>query len=382
MTAKKGKRIFFALLFGVALVLLLAVPVFAEGQAEIDDRRWKDFTNELPKEIVGFFGDFPENSSEFGKAVEKMSSAEYIASQLLAILGQKSTDALKLFCAICPLLIISAVFSAASSSMDNGSLNSAVRFCSSAVIFSTVIYTQYNHFGLIGDFFESVKTLMNAMIPMTASIWAMGGNVSTASVGSAAFYVELAVVEKLFGATVVPVCCIMSVLGLCDALSEEMKTARMLSAVKKIYNFFLVSVMTLLLSSLSAQTSITAAADGAAARTAKMLSGSVIPILGGSVGETLRTVAAGAAYLKNIFGVGGMLMIVMLLAPVAVSVLLTRLVFLLLGGVADVLGCSNEARMLDNLGEVHGCMLAVVSGVGVTFILSLRIFTETVIAVA
>ena len=75
-------------------------------------------------------------------------------------------------------------------------------------------------------------------------------------------------------------------------------------------------------------------------------------------------------------------MIFLLLLPVGLSVLLTRFVFLLTGGLADILGCPAEARLLENLGEVYGCMLAVISGVAVTFILSLCIFTQTIVAVA
>jgi hypothetical protein len=156
----------------------------------------------------------------------------------------------------------------------------------------------------------------------------------------------------------------------------------MMAAIRKIYNFFLCIVMTILLSSLAAQTAISAAADGTAARTARLVSGSVIPVLGGSVGETLRTVASGVSYLKNIFGVGGILMIFALLLPVGMSVLLSRVVFLICGGLADMLGCANEARLLDGLGEVYGTMLAVVSSVSVMFVLALCIFMQSVVAVA
>ena len=139
--------------------------------------------------------------------------------------------------------------------------------------------------------------------------------------------------------------------------------------------------MTVLLSALSAQTSIAASADTAAARTARLVSGTVIPVVGGSVGETFRTVAGGVVYLKNIFGIGGILMIVLLVLPLGVSVLLTRFVFLICGGIADMLGCSGEAKLLENLGEVYGCMSGVVAGVCVMFIMALCIFMQTVVAV-
>ena len=157
---------------------------------------------------------------------------------------------------------------------------------------------------------------------------------------------------------------------------------KIMNAIKKIYNFVLTLVMTVLLSSLAAQTALAAAADSTAARTARLVSGTMIPVLGGSVGETFRTVSAGVSYLKNVFGIGSIIMIALLVLPVVITIVLTRFTFLLGAGLADMLGCSAEARALENLGEVYGTMLAVVSGVGVMFIMALCIFMQSVIAVA
>ena len=113
-----------------------------------------------------------------------------------------------------------------------------------------------------------------------------------------------------------------------------------------------------------------------------MVSGSFIPILGGSIAETLRTVSGGVSYLKNIFGIGAIIMIGALTLPVIVSIFLYRAVFLICSGIAQMLGCYNESRLLDNLGEVYGTMLAVTSCVGVMFVLSLCVFVGSVVAVA
>ena len=371
------------IIFAIFMLAFCGLSVSAlEGSELMSEEEWESFEQALPEEIRDeFFDSGIEGSEGYADAVTEKSGVKYIFSRLLEAISLEWGSVARLFLAICALLILSAVFNTASSSFSNDSLASAVRFCSAGAIFAVIVYTQYEHFAQIEKFFDSLGALMRAMIPMTASIWAMGGNVSTASVGSASFFVMLSVCEELLRNSIVPICCVMSVLGLCDAMSDEMKTGRLLAAIKKIYAFFLGIIMTLLLSSLSAQTSIAAAADTTAARTARLLSGTMIPVVGGSVGETLRTVYGGVVYLKNIFGIGGIMMISGLLLPVGISVLLTRLVFLICGGLAEVLGCANEARFLGNLGEIYGTMLAVISGVSVMFILALCIFMQTVVAV-
>lgn len=363
------------------LVLVFGVNANAKDGA-MSKEDWEELVGTLPDTAAELIGDEAlESCNSFGEAVKELSSPQAVVKRILEICGVQLEEAVKLFCILCALLVICSAFNTTSESISNGLLSSAVRFCTSGSIFAAVVYTLYTQFENVESFFSTLGGLMRGMIPACASIWAMGGNISTASTGSATLYVILVVCEELFGKSVIPVCCLMSVLGLCDAMSGEMKTGRMMSAIKKIYNFLLCAVMALLLSSLSAQNVICAAADSAAARTAKFLSGSVIPVIGGSVGETLRTVMGSVSYLKSVFGVGGIIMIMILVLPVLISVLMVRGVFLLCAGLADMLGCPNEAKLLENLSEVYGTMLAVICVVAVTFILSLCVFIQTVIAV-
>ena len=192
-------------------------------------------------------------------------------------------------------MIISAIFSALGEGSQNPALFKAIRFCSVGAIISVVIYTQYSHFEMLESFFEQLGTMINGVIPVTACIWAMGGNVSTAGVGSASFSLVLSVTQTVLSYTLLPVCSLLTVLGFCDALTDEIRMGKIMNAIKKIYNFVLTLVMTVLLSSLAAQTALAAAADSTAARTARLVSGTMIPVLGGSVGETFRTVSAGVS---------------------------------------------------------------------------------------
>ena len=374
---------YFVIMLALSLVLLCPFRISAvEGSELIGEEEWAEFGSNLPQELKEeFFEDGGASVDEYADSVKQKSGAEYVFKKILETLSLELGGVLKLFFSICALLVLSAVFSAASSSFSNDSLGVAVRFCSAGAIFAVIIQTQYEHFERIEAFFDALGALVRAMISISESIWAMGGNVSTASTGGASLFLMLNICESVLSNSVIPVCCVMSVLGLCDAMSDEMKTGRLLSAIKKIYSLFLCTVMTLLLSSLSAQTAIAASADTAAARTAKLVSGNIIPVIGGSVGETLRTVFGGVCFLKNIFGIGGIIMIFGLLLPVGTSVLMTRLVFLISSGLAELLGCSNEARLLGNLGEIYGSMLGVICGVSVMFVLALCVFMQTVVAV-
>ena len=140
--------------------------------------------------------------------------------------------------------------------------------------------------------------------------------------------------------------------------------------------------MTVLVFVLGAQTTIAVSADTAAARGAKLLTGTVIPVVGGAVGDTLRTVAGSVQYIKSVVGVGGIILALALTLPTLISLLLFRLVFILTSGFADMLGCKTEGRLLSELGNVYGCLVGAVAICSVAFVIALGIFVRCTVAAA
>ncbi len=374
------KRTVFVLLTG--LLLCLSVPMAGaedwtvpEGFFEAVEQLPAEVTDRLPEGLLS------EDPEVVGEAVVGMADAEYLTEAVLEVLGLELSGALRLFALLCGILMLSSVFSVVQDSIGTDGLRSAFGFCTTAAIFSAVILVLFSHMEQVGAFFERLCALVGTMIPVLGALWAMGGNVATASAGTGGLALFLALCQNLFAATVLPVVGFCTVMALCNALSPGLGVRGLASAVKKIYTFVLGLMMTILLTSLSAQTTLTAAADSLTAKTAKMVSSTVIPIVGGSVGETLRTLASGVQYLKGVVGIGGIVLLFLLLLPTLLSLILTRLVFLLSTGVAEMLGCDREGRLLSELGGVYGTMIAVVSMSSVMFMLAFHLFVKTVVAV-
>lgn len=376
--------------FGILrIVFLFVVFLFffafgvnaTENEELIPDEAWQGFAQSIPEGAKGYFGDEAfENEQNFSLAVEKMTTPRAIASVLIELFGVEAHAICNLFLLLLGVVLVSAVISAVAEQSENKTLRAVMRFCSLGTIFSSAGYIFYSHFERLEEFFSRIALLVNGMIPVTASIWALGGNVTTATAGSTTLYCFLTVFEKLWAASALPIFALLLMLGFCDVLCGELKTGRVIGTVKKIYGFFLGLSMTVLLSSLAAQTTLTAVADSVTARAGRLVSSTVIPIVGGNLGEALRTVASSVRYLKSIFGIGGIIIIALLVLPMAISLLLTRFVFGICSTFADILGCEQESKLLSSFSEAYGCILAVVCGVGMMFVLSLCIFMKTLIA--
>ncbi len=383
-TARIEKKLLAAALF---LSLMLSVAtISAHGEEGLSVEMPSEFeavTDALPDEILEQLpeGMTEESTDGQAEALSQMLSPQYWFDVLENALKEAAGEGIRLLATVCGLLMLAAVLHSVRNAFSSEGLRNTVRFCTVGALFATLLQTQYTQLAALVRFFDRLHALMSAMLPVGGALLAMGGNVTTAASGSATLGVFLSVSEGLCAKTVIPVCAIGTALALCRSLAPEIGLQGLANAVRKTYTFTLGLIMTLLCFLLSSQSALCAAADSTGARTAKLVSGMAIPIVGGSVGDTLRTVASGVQYLKSIVGIGGIVFVLLLLLPILLSLLVTRLVFLLGSGVAEMLGCEIEGKLLSELGAVWGTMIAVASMCSVMFILALTVLVRIAVAV-
>ncbi len=376
---KKG--IFFVFCLAVILSFLSSL-CFAQNSDAVLPESYYSAANGLPKESSAFLpnGIYSGSSDEVADAVASMTKPKYLLGVISELLGINFPRALKLLAALIGIIVFSSIFSTFKNSVGSQALSGAVGFCSSLAIFGVIISIQIEDLRAVSSFFESVNDLFIGIIPATGVIYAMGGNISTAVASSGTLYAFLAFCENFCAKTIIPISSISCAFALCGALSPSLNTKAISSSLKKAYIFLLGVIMTVLVFVLSTQTVLSSSADNISARVAKLMVSGVIPVVGGSISETLRTVASSVGYLKSVCGIGSIFFVLLLLLPTLISLLLTRFVFLASGAVADMLGCEGESKLLSEIGGVYGTMIAVVSMVSVMFIFALDIFVRCAVA--
>lgn len=369
--------------FIIFFIIMLLTPLPASADDGVGlPTEYNGITDALPEFIKDLLPEEMLDADTAGQGLESLMSAEQIFDIFGRLVGEGLPAALKLLCTLVGLTVLSALIRALVSSAESSALSGSFGLCSSLTVFATVIATEVKHLGRTVELLEDLNALMASMIPITASVWAMGGNISTASLSGATFYAFLALCERLCVKTVTPVCLMITAASLCGAISSDVKLGGISGAVKKTYNFTSGLMMSLLVALLGMQTTLTSASDGLAAKTAKLVTSTVIPVVGGSIGDTLRSVAGSVTYVKSVFGISAIIFIVLLAAPTLITVLLTRTVFIITGAIADMLGCERESRLLSQMSDVYGCMIGVLSMSAVMFILGLGIFVKSTVAIS
>ncbi len=376
-------------IFSAAAALLLAAAFFAVTAAASDysgdySKEYEDMLNGIPDDIAGLLPDgiFSDNPEEVYGAVKEMSGFSYIIETIASLSGVRIGGALKLFAELLGLIVLSALLRSTRELIKSPALSQAVSLCCLAAILASVVSVQYEQLSAISRFLSQLNVYADSMIPLMGALYAMGGNVAAAAVNNSAMLVFLTVSENICNRTVIPVTAVCLALSLVSAFAPAMDLRGVTAVIKKTFTFIIGFIMTLLITVLAMQSTLAAAGDSVSAKAAKFIAGSIIPVVGGSVGDSLKTVAGSIQYIRTGVGIGGIVVIILILLPTLISIITTRLAFMAAGTSARLLGCSAESDLLGEMTNIYGYLLAVVASCSVLFIFALTVMARTSAAIA
>lgn len=359
----------------------------ADGTAETADAEtagqaaFDAFRGEIPPEVAellpGAF--FSQDLTEVSDAVRDAGSVSGIFALIRDLFGVSIRENLSLLASLAGILVLSAVLRAFSAHLGGGA-GQAFSFCSVGALVVLIFRQSLSGIPRLEAYFGNVRTLSASLIPLMGTLYALGGNVRAAVANHAVLTAFLSVAEVLCSGAVLPVAGVCLALSLPDALTGKTTLKPLSALIKRTFTLGLSFLMLLLSFLLGLQTTLAAGADTLALRTARFAAGSFLPVVGSSVSEALKTVSGSISYLRTLAGSGGILVLFLLFLPTFLSLLVTRLVFLLSGALAELVGAGGEGKILSELASVYGFFLAVIAALFVMTVFALTLFAHCAVA--
>lgn len=374
-----------------ALLLLLLTPAFltlsvsaSEVHADLEmPDEYSAFLDSIPTDIRPYLPDslFSGNGESVGDAVREMSDFSYLLRTLLSLIGLRVGECVKILSSVCGLLLLSSIFSRIRTAFQSDGIGRAFSFCSTLVITVALLNCSALSLESVTGFFSTLSAMTSAALPLMGVLYAMGGNLSVAVATSSGLTLYLTLLEELIGKSILPFCGFCMALALIGALDNSLRMGTLLSTVKKNYTTALAFFMMLLLAMLASQSTLGARSDTLLMRSAKFAAGNLIPVVGGSVSELLKTVSASVGFLRGTVGICGVLLLLLTLLPTLVELLLVRLTWQLSASLADLLGCDAEKRLLDEFASLLGYLLTAVCICSSVLLLVLTLLTHCASAI-
>ena len=372
--------------FSLLLLLpLLSATVVAEEQnsTALPDA-YQDFLNGLPVTLLERLPDgvISNNAEEVGEAVADMSNFSFLLQTVFSLFGLHLQDCLGLLCTLIGILLLSSVCRTFSTSLKQPEIARTFSLIVTLVITVTIFAKGFGTIQSTASYFQALNAFTASSIPLMASLYIMGGNAAAAVATSSGLSLFMTILEEIVGQSIVPFCGICLALALINACDGAPRLSGILASLKKNYTLMLSFFMMLLLAMLSAQTVLGASKDTLTMRSAKFAAGSMIPIVGGSVAELLRSVSAGVGYMRSAVGICGVLLLLLLMLPTLIELLLIRTTWQIGSYFAELLGCDGEKRLLDEFASINGYLIAAVAICSSVLFLAFTLFTHCATALS
>ncbi len=365
-------------IFLIALALLTpSFIVFAEDETQIPNE-YEEMLDSLPDDIADMLPDelFSNNIDDIAIGTNKLTSWEYIFDTAFDILGLNIKSLLKSLATIIGLLVLCSLLNMLKNSIKSSATERVLTWVGLASMILIMLQISREPLQRAMVLLEEIKMFTNTISPVMCAIYAMGGNVTSALVNNYGLIVFLSIIENI---------CIISleaILGVCLGLTiassfiDEANILPLSNAIKKTFTFFIGMMMLIFTTVISTQTLLASKADTLSAKTAKMLATQIIPMVGGTIGETLRTAGASIEYLRSNVGVVLIIILIIMIMPTFISIALYRLGFIISNAFAGLLGCDREGRMLLEISSIYGYVLAIISICAITLLLLITVFAK------
>lgn len=360
------------------LIFFLPLNVAAEEEKIECSDEYRDMLDALPDDVAELLPDklFSDNISDIAEGAKETVSFGYVMGVIASYVGLEVRNVLKLFAGLLGILILSALMNSVRSSFSSSGVADLFSVLSSCVLFLTAFTSEYTIVKSVAEFFNRLCIFVNSLLPLTAALYAMGGNVASAVVHHSSLLFFINLVENFCAKSAVPITGICMAFCAVSAISPEINLGTLTGFFKKSYTQALTFLMTVFMTVMGAQSLLAGKADTLAGKAAKFAVGNLIPTVGSALSGTLGTVATSVEYIRASVGVVGIVAIILMLVPTLVTLLLSKLAFGLLEGAADILGCTNEKKMITELSGINGFLLALAAICSVCLIFIMTLFVK------
>jgi len=340
------------------VISLIIIPISAE---ETLPEEYSDFSSAIPEDVASMLpeGFFSGDISELSDSLFDVTSPKYILGVIFDLLSGGLGGALSLFALLVGMLALASLLSSFTEGLISGELKVAVGYAISICISGAVVGLQIGRIGAVSKFFQRLVVLMNSLIPIMGALYLSGGNTLGAALASSSLLVQINLIELGVSSLVIPAVSACLALTLADSITAgESRLAGILGSIKRTLTFVFGLCSTLLMATLSAQNILASASDSAGTRAVKFLAGNMIPVVGSTVGDTLRTLAASVKLMRSTVGVAGIVALALLILPTVIELFLTRFAFNTAAAVGELLGCKGEVRLYREIASLYGYIIA------------------------
>lgn len=340
-------------------------PIFEE---QLDIIQKSDFMDKIPDFAKEILEDAGIENLDY-EALSSLSIKEFI-NILLAGLVSKIKEPFTAFIAITASAIICSVINSLSENFSG--TGKAANLIASLTASSVFLIPAKNIIISSVEIIEQCSEFMLAFIPVYSSAIIASGYITTATAFNSLMLGTATVVSRISGEIIAPIISIFLAMSIAGSVSE-VNIGEIAKSFKNFAIWILTFSMTVFSGIMGLGTIISSSADNSFSKTAKLIIGSAVPIVGGTVSDAFSTVKSCLNMTKNVLGIYAVAVILAIFLPSIISLFLWKTSLSSASIVGGIFGNKILSDLISSASAVIGIIMALVTVTALMFVISVSI---------
>lgn len=239
---------------------------------------------------------------------------------------------------------------------------------------TVVILTSFsNCLTVVKDTIQDLVGFTNSILPILITLMLTTGAITSASVIQPILLLLISFIGNAIINFILPIILISTSLNIISQISNEIKVSKISKFLNSSTIWILGIIMTLFVTVLSLEGSLTQTVDGVTAKTAKAAVSTVIPVVGKILGDATDAVIGCAGILKNAVGLIGIIVIIGICLNPIIKLTILTVMYNFMAAICEPIADTRIVSLIEKISETFKILLAIVFCVTVTLIIGLAI---------
>ena len=216
---------------------------------------------------------------------------------------------------------------------------------------------------------ENLVSFSNTLIPILITLVLTTGNIVSANLLQPILLFIITFIGNFIINIIIPVLLASTALGIVSKISDYIQLDKLSKFFKSSIVWVLGVVLTLFVSLVSVEGSLSSSVDGVTAKTAKAAVSSFIPVVGKILGDAVDTVIGCTSILKNAVGIVGVIVILGICITPIIKLLLLMTTYYIGSAICQPIADEKIVKLLEQMGDTFKVLLAILCSISVMLII-------------
>lgn len=369
------KAHYLVLLFFSLLLLFYPNVSYAEEsieeqtiQAQKESLGIGEFLKKAEEYTKEVFGDTDYNTL-FEEAISGNIDNKKLGNSILNLLGKETLSSVRTIGIIIVIIVIHSIVKSISDHLENKSIAQLTYYVQYILIVTLIMSSFADILSMVKDTIQNLVAFSNLLIPILMTLILTTGNIASVGMLQPILLFMITFIGNLVNQILIPILLVSTVLAIISKVSDRIALDRFSKFFKSSIVWALGVILTLFVSLVSLEGTLSSSVDGVTAKTTKAAVSSFIPVVGKILGDAVDTVIGCTSILKNAVGVVGVITILGICILPVIKLVLLMATYYIGADICEPIADEKIVKLLEQVGDTFKILLAILCSISVLLII-------------